>query len=61
MQIKTADGERTESHPPHANIHQPLIEDFANAVLNGFEPRVGGETGRQIAFLEDEIYRRDVK
>ncbi len=53
--IKTTAGEKTESHPPHTNIHQPLIEDFAVSVLTGREPRVNGETGRQIAFLEDEI------
>ena len=27
--------EHRESHPPHANLHQPLIEDFAAAVLQG--------------------------
>lgn len=57
IRIKTAAGETTESHPPHANIHQPLIEDFTDAVLIGREPRVSGETGRLIALLEDEIYR----
>ena len=56
IRIKTPAGETTESHPPQANIHQPLIEDFANAVLSGSEPRVNGETGRLIAVLEDEIY-----
>lgn len=56
LHIKTADGERSESHPPAANIHQPLIADFADAVLTNREPRVGGETGRLIASIEDEIY-----
>ena len=55
--ITTASGERTESHPPAANIHQPLIEDFADAVLTRREPHVNGETGRLIACLEDAIYR----
>ncbi|MEO7674715.1 MAG: Gfo/Idh/MocA family oxidoreductase [Pyrinomonadaceae bacterium] len=59
IRIKTNAGEKTESHPPHANIHQPLIEDFANAVLSGLDPKVSGETGRQVAFLEEEIYRLD--
>ncbi|MEP6703999.1 MAG: Gfo/Idh/MocA family oxidoreductase, partial [Acidobacteriota bacterium] len=58
MNIKTADGERVESHPPHTNIHQPLIEDFAEAVLTNREPRVGGDTGRAVALLEDAIYGR---
>ena len=58
MRIKTAAGERAESHPPHSNIHQPMIEDFTDAVLKGREPRVGGETGRAVARLEDKIYAR---
>ena len=58
IRIKTVADERGESHPPHANFHQPLIEDFADAVLTDREPRVGGETGRMIAMLEDDIYGR---
>jgi predicted dehydrogenase len=56
MLIKTETGERTERHAPAENIHQPLIEDFADAVLNGKKPAVTGETGREIARLEEEIY-----
>jgi predicted dehydrogenase len=58
IEIKTADGTRTESHPPHSNIHLPLIADFAEAVLSGGEPRVNGETGRAVAAIEDAIYGR---
>lgn len=54
--IKTAAGEQTESHTPDANFHKPQIEQFADAVLNGHEPRVGGRTGRSVAVLEDNIY-----
>ena len=56
IQIKTPAGDRTESHPPNANFHVPLIGEFANAVLSNREPRVGGETGRIVASIEDEIY-----
>lgn len=56
VRIVTADGERVERHAPHANIHQPLIDDFARAVLEGREPRVGGKVGREVARVEDEIY-----
>ena len=56
MRVKTAAGERTETHPPAANIHAPLIEDFTDAVLNDREPAVTGRTGRRIALLEDAIY-----
>jgi predicted dehydrogenase len=58
IRIRTRDGERTETHPAAANIHTPLIRDFAEAVLTGRSPRVGGETGRLVAALEDEIYGR---
>jgi len=57
LKIKTAGEERTELHHPAANFHQPLIEDFTQAVLNDREPAVTGETGRQIARLEEEIYK----
>jgi predicted dehydrogenase len=58
LRIVTADGERVEEHPPAANIHRPVIEDFARAIAEGREPRVGGETGRAVAAVEDEIYGR---
>ena len=56
MLIKTATGERTETHPPHSNLHQPLIDDFTQAVLAGREPRVGGAIGLDVAKIEAEIY-----
>ena len=57
MNIKIGAEARTESHAPAKNIHQPLIEDFTKAVLSGSEPALTGEIGRQIALLEEEIYR----
>jgi predicted dehydrogenase len=60
MRIKTENGERTEFHPTAQNVHQPLIEDFTEAVLADREPTVNGETGRLIAFLEEEIYARRI-
>ena len=49
-------GERYESHPPHANLHAPLIEDFVKAVLTDREPGVSGATGRAVAKIEEDIY-----
>jgi predicted dehydrogenase len=49
-------GERYESHPPHANLHAPLIEDFVKAVVTDREPSVSGATGRAVAMIEEEIY-----
>lgn len=55
--VKTANGERTEIHPNHANVHQPLIADFTDAILNDKEAQITGEIGKTIAELEDEIYK----
>jgi len=56
IRIVTKGGERSESHPNGANTDEPLIADFADAVLNNKKPSVGGDTGREIARLMDEIY-----
>jgi len=53
--IKGEAGERVESLPPAANIHAPLIKDFAQAVLENREPFVNGEIGRGVARLEEQI------
>jgi predicted dehydrogenase len=55
-QIKTAAGERIESHPPHENFHWPLIEKYVQALLNDQEPAVDGEVGREVARIEAAIY-----
>jgi predicted dehydrogenase len=57
MRVLTADGERTEAHPNPKNIHQPLIEDFSRSVLQNREPVVTGEIGREVAVVEERIYR----
>ncbi len=57
LRIVNDQGEREESHPPAVNIHQPLIEDFIDAVLNNREPRVGGDIGLAVAQIEEEIYK----
>ena len=56
MAIRTASGERRESHPPDANLHRPLVDDFADAVLSGREPKVTGRIGRDVAAVEEQIY-----
>lgn len=47
---------RGESHPSAANVHQPLVEDFVDAVRTGRDPAVTGEVGREVARIEEEIY-----
>ena len=59
MRVLSGNGERTETHPNAKNIHQPLIEDFASAVLDHREPIVTGEIGRAVALLEENIYREN--
>jgi predicted dehydrogenase len=54
--VNTEKGERTEHHPPHQNVHQPLIEDFTNAVLEKRNPAVGGLVGREVTLILDKIY-----
>jgi predicted dehydrogenase len=56
--INTPSGRRKEEHPPHSNIHQPLIDDFTLAVLEGKEPSVGGDIGREVNRIEEKIYSR---
>lgn len=55
--IKTEGGERTENHPPHKNVHQPLIEDFTNAVLAKRNPIVDGHIGKEVNLILDDIYK----
>jgi hypothetical protein len=57
VRILNGAGDRAESHPPHANVHLPLVEDFVDAARTGREPRVTGDIGRTVAQLEAEIYR----
>ena len=56
IRIQAGEESRVEAHPPAANIHRPLIDDFVEAVQTNREPAVTGETGRVVAALEDEIY-----
>jgi predicted dehydrogenase len=56
IKISTQNDERTERHPPHANLHLPLIEDFVQAILSNRNPRVDGHVGREVARIEEMIY-----
>ena len=56
LEIRTRHGRRVESHPPAANLHLPLVQDFVDAVLDGREPAVTGAIGREVALVEERIY-----
>jgi predicted dehydrogenase len=58
LRIRDESGERTETHPPPANLHLPLIKDFVAAVLEDREPVVNGQVGREVALIEEKIYAR---
>jgi predicted dehydrogenase len=57
LRVVTAAGTREESHPPHANLHQPLVEDFVAAVREGRPPAVTGEMGLAVSRALAAIYR----
>jgi predicted dehydrogenase len=57
LTVKTVQGEREESHAPHANLHQPLVEDFVAAVAENRAPGVTGEVGREVSRLLERIYQ----
>ena len=54
--VQTGAGQRLESHPPAANVHVPLVEEFVDAVRSGRDPAVDGHAGRAVAAIQDDIY-----
>ena len=52
---------RSEAHPTASNTHRPLIDDFTRAVLEGREPAVDGETGRDVNRIIEHIYKCDAQ
>jgi predicted dehydrogenase len=57
LKIVGADGGRAEHHAPHANVHQPLIDDFARAIIEQRDPQVTGAAGREVNRVLEAIYR----
>jgi len=55
MLVITEAGERNEFHPAAANLHQPLVDDFARAIMEDREPIVDGEIGLAVAKIQEEI------
>jgi len=56
LRVVTAQGTREERHPPHANLHQPLVEDFVAAARAGRDPAVTGEMGLEVQRVLAAIY-----
>jgi predicted dehydrogenase len=56
LRVMTGQGVREEQHPPHANLHQPLVEDFVAAVRAGHDSTVSGDVGLQVQRVLERIY-----
>lgn len=47
---------RHESLPPAENLHEPLIAQFSDSILQNTAPEVNGDVGREVASLIERIY-----
>ena len=56
LHIVTGAGVHAEKHPPHPNLHQPLVEDFVAAVREGRAPAVSGEVGLEVTRVLARLY-----
>jgi predicted dehydrogenase len=56
LRIRTKEGETVEQHPPPANLHQPLVDQFVRAVQTGESPAVDGHVGREVNRLLAGIF-----
>jgi len=56
LRLTTAAGVREEQHPPHPNLHQPLVDDFVAALREGRDPIVSGQTGLEVQRVLAAIY-----
>lgn len=56
LKLRSGTNETTEFHPPNENVHLPLIHQFTVALLEGQEPEITGETGKQINKIIQKIY-----
>ena len=56
LRVVTGAGTRQERHPPHSNLHLPLVEDFVAALRESREPAVTGEVGLEVARVVAGIY-----
>ena len=56
MIVRSDGHERRETLPLPSNLHQPLVEDFVQAVRDCRAPLVDGAVGRAVAVIESHIY-----
>ena len=56
LRLVSGGNELVERHPAPENLHQPLVQQFVDAVLDGGDPVVDGRLGREVNQLLAEIY-----
>jgi predicted dehydrogenase len=56
LRVVAASGTREEEHPAPANLHEPLVADFVQAVREGHDPTVTGEIGAEVSRVLAAIY-----
>jgi len=54
--ISTDQGKREEYLPPHSNVHQPLIENFIEAIIENKKPICDGLLSREVSRILDIVY-----
>ncbi|MFC1675914.1 Gfo/Idh/MocA family protein [Planctomycetota bacterium] len=59
LTVITAEKKWTQQHRRADNLHRPLIEDFARAVLENKDPVVNGTIGKEVALIEQRVYADD--
>ncbi|MGW8178733.1 MAG: Gfo/Idh/MocA family protein, partial [bacterium] len=57
MNVITSVDNRTEHLPPNPNFHEPLIQDFMEAIMEDRLPKVDGRIGREVNRILSEVYR----
>jgi predicted dehydrogenase len=56
LKLDVENNETVENHPPHQNVHLPLIKQFTDSILQNKEPEITDEIGREINRIIEEIY-----
>jgi predicted dehydrogenase len=56
LRVVTASETREEDHPAPANLHQPLVADFVQAIRERRDPTVTGEIGQEVSRVLAAVY-----
>ncbi|MBN1525150.1 MAG: Gfo/Idh/MocA family oxidoreductase [Spirochaetales bacterium] len=56
LEIETSKGIVTENHPPHNNLHFPLVEKYIAALNTTREFEIDGETGVAVDSIIEQAY-----